>query len=143
MRAHGRNQVSVKPMSKAVYPFTGHQQFLQVHFALLDQVMPVLSPAGWKVLCFIMRKTKGHQKEEDAIPFSQIKKGTGIKSNHTIHRALEELQGFSLCPDTGQYLRNPKLWPLIEITKKGRERDEWVERNVYSLSLSVKITAKK
>jgi phage replication O-like protein O len=54
--------------------------------------MPKLSPNAWKILCFIIRKTRGWQKEQDQISISQIASGTGIKNRTTITTAIKELE---------------------------------------------------
>jgi phage replication O-like protein O len=62
-----------------------------MHNALFDVVMPALSPNGWKVFCFIIRKTIGYQKSSDLVSYSQIIKGCGIVSRSTVSAALKEL----------------------------------------------------
>lgn len=58
---------------------------------LLDHVMSSLKATSWAVFCLIMRKTIGWQKESDEVSYSQIKAGTGIKSEATIRSAITEL----------------------------------------------------
>jgi phage replication O-like protein O len=53
--------------------------------------MPSLSATEWKVLCFIIRKTIGWQKTREQLSYTQIIKGTGIKSPVTISKALKKL----------------------------------------------------
>lgn len=67
------------------------KNYTPVHNAFFDVIMPDLKPTSFKVLCFIFRKTHGWHKAVDDISFSQIKTGTGIKSNHTVIAALKEL----------------------------------------------------
>ncbi|GIK39543.1 MAG: hypothetical protein BroJett011_33760 [Chloroflexota bacterium] len=75
-----------------VKPFIAQQQeFIVLNNSFFDYVMPDLSPNAWKVLCLIVRKTKGWHKEADRIPYSQIKEGTGLKRPEAIKAALEEL----------------------------------------------------
>jgi len=76
---------------KKIKPFIEQSFFTVFNNAVLDQVMPELSPNAWKCLCLIIRKTIGWHKISDEISFSQIKEGTGIKSNHTIISALDDL----------------------------------------------------
>ena len=59
---------------------------------VIDHVMSDVSPNAWKVLCFILRKTNGWQKEQDHISLSQIREGTGIRQNATIAIAIRELE---------------------------------------------------
>jgi phage replication O-like protein O len=64
--------------------------------AVIDHLMPQLSPTEWKVLTLIVRKTVGWNKEEDSISYSQIKDGTGIKSDATISKAIKALVGLDV-----------------------------------------------
>lgn len=59
---------------------------------LFDYVMPSVSPTAWMVLCLIIRKTTGWRKESDNLSLGEIKKGTGIKSDTTIIKAVNELE---------------------------------------------------
>jgi hypothetical protein len=58
---------------------------------VFDHIMPELSPAAFKVLMFIIRRTLGWRKECDEISYSQFMEGTGIGSEHTIKKAIDEL----------------------------------------------------
>jgi phage replication O-like protein O len=58
---------------------------------VLDVVMPSLPPNAWKVLCLVIRKTRGWNKEKDRLSYSQIAEGTGIDSDATIRSALKLL----------------------------------------------------
>lgn len=82
---------------KTIRPFgaPGHTQFDN---DLLDHIMPTLSGSGWKILCVAVRKTWGWidkasptgRKQWDRISYSQFRKGTGIVSDATIRRAIDE-----------------------------------------------------
>src|SRR5258708_75327 len=50
----------------------------QIPNFLLDQIMPMVEPAEWKVLSFICRKTFGWQKFEDRISLTQFEQATGL-----------------------------------------------------------------
>lgn len=72
--------------------------FTQVDNYLLDYVMPVSPPNAWKILCFIVRKTKGWvdsetgtRKSRDRLSYSQIMKGTGIKHPKTVSTGIQFL----------------------------------------------------
>jgi phage replication O-like protein O len=80
-------------MSNLIKPFARQGHFTAVDNAVFDAIMPILSSSEWKVLCFIIRKTIGWQKEMDSISYSQIKAGTGIKTATTIQKAIEGLMG--------------------------------------------------
>ena len=57
-----------------------------------DIVLPTLSPSAQLVFLRIYRQTVGWKKEKDRIAFSQFRKYTGYKNNHTIIKAIEELE---------------------------------------------------
>ena len=59
---------------------------------ILDVIMPSVSPAAWVVYSLIARKTTGWGKTWDGISYSQLREGTGIKSNTTIQNALSDLK---------------------------------------------------
>jgi len=87
---------------KKVKPFEPQKKgYTIVDNVVFDYIMPPLSPNAWKILCFIIRKTKGWQKEWDGLPYTQIMKGTGIKSSATVSKALTELLD-------GQYIKQIK-----------------------------------
>ena len=67
------------------------KEFTLVHNFLFDHIMPNVKPNAWKVLCLILRKTRGWNKLADQISFSQILKGTGISSHETVSNALKQL----------------------------------------------------
>jgi|GEM_PF-1100545 len=52
--------------------------------ALVDALLPSLSEAELKCYLYIVRKTRGWQKREDAISISQFVKGTGLSNRHII-----------------------------------------------------------
>lgn len=81
-----QNESIVKPFEDIKDKFT------QIHNFTLEVIMPDVRPSSWKVLCFILRKTYGWQKDADLISFSQIMKGTGIKNRTTIMAAIDELE---------------------------------------------------
>lgn len=74
-----------------IKPFAEQGNFVQVHNYLFDEIMPALPPNAWKVLCFIIRKTRGWNKTADQISYTQIVKGTGIKGSATVSAALKTL----------------------------------------------------
>ena len=80
-------------MATKIYePFKkSEKEFTLVNNFLFDHIMPNVKPNAWKVLCLILRKTRGWNKLADRISFSQIKQGTGISSDGTVSNALKEL----------------------------------------------------
>lgn len=84
-----------------IHPFAQPEKnFTKLDNYLCDVVMPALRPNAWKVLCYIIRKTLGWNKEEDALSYSSIQKGTGIGSPSTLSAAISDLV------DAGYILRD-------------------------------------
>jgi len=77
-------------------PFENQGGYTEFNNIALDEIMPKLNGSAWKVLSFIIRKTKGWHKNRDELAFSQIRKGTGIGSNTTVRKALETLDNMGL-----------------------------------------------
>jgi hypothetical protein len=67
------------------------KEFMLVSNSLIDDLMPILPATAFKIICLIYRKTKGWNKDTDKISFSQIMKGTGIKSTATVAKHLDIL----------------------------------------------------
>jgi hypothetical protein len=110
---------------KTIEPFAASpNDFVAIHKVCFDFIMPIVSDSAWKVLCFIIRKTRGFQKVADDIAYKQIAAGTGIRSSTTIRRALMELQGFvptrSGNKITG-WRKEPKM-PVLIVAIKNRDK---------------------
>jgi hypothetical protein len=65
--------------------------FLQLPNVLVDDLMKLLTPVEFLCLVVILRKTRGWDKDDDAISLSQFQHLTGIRSKKTIIRALDRL----------------------------------------------------
>ncbi len=93
------------------------EQFMLFPNIVIDDLMPVLPPPAFKIVCLIYRNTKGWHKEVDQISFSQIMRGTGIKSSATVAKYLESLaqKGIILrakgdsTRDANSYALNPQF----------------------------------
>lgn len=75
-----------------VRPFAETVGYTTIHNSVLDVLMPSMPPNAFKVLMFVLRKTHGWDKDEDALSYSQIVTGTGIKSPATVSAALQYLK---------------------------------------------------
>ena len=64
--------------------------------AIVDEALAKLSGNACKIYLLIVRKTRGWNKPADFISFSQIRKFTGISSNETINKAMDELVNYRL-----------------------------------------------
>lgn len=118
---------------KTLRPFADQGNYIAVHRVCFDLIMPTISGNAWKVLCFIIRKTEGYGKRTDAIAYTQIAKGTGIKSDTTIRRALMELQGF--VNDGDQWTRDYSMPDYILCW----DAERFKESNAYALNRDVEI----
>lgn len=67
---------------------------------LLDAIMPLCSPAVWKLLCVIVRQTYGWHKSFDTISLSQLEKKTGL-SDRGVRNSIETLK------EAGLLIRGP------------------------------------
>ncbi len=125
-------------MNDAVFPFAEQGNFTQVHNHVFDVIMPIVSPSAFKVLCFVIRKTRGYHKKSDELSYSQILEGTGIASPTTISKAICELvdEGYILQKkgnqfDTASYALNPgyqSITPENGVTPKN-DADPWAPEN--------------
>lgn len=89
-----------------IFPFADPgRKYTMMDNYLFDYIMPLVKPNAWKILCLIIRKTRGWHKTSDQISFSQIKAGTGISSDETVNNALKQLigQGYILADKGGQW----------------------------------------
>jgi len=75
-------------MSGTKKPFAD-PEYTQVSNDALDYVLPVCSPACWKLLSAIIRKTKGWHKAEDELSYSQLELLTGM-ARATVAEAIKE-----------------------------------------------------
>ena len=63
----------------------------QIANAVVDDFLCLMSGNAWKCYGLIVRKTRGWQKTHDSLSVSQIQKLTGIKSEETVEKAINEL----------------------------------------------------
>ena len=88
-----------------IQPFDLDKRFTKFSNALIDHIMPRLSPSSWKVLTVIIRQTvgwvediqTGKRKEWDQISYSQLKEKTPFSSEGLSVKALSEKR--TLAPD--------------------------------------------
>lgn len=96
-------------MSKKYNPFKQDIGYTQFDNIVLDYVMPELPASAWKILCFIIRQTKGYQRDSDQLSYRDIMAGSGIKSSATVSKNLTILNkcGFIITTELeGQYEAN-------------------------------------
>lgn len=79
------------PATQLIRPFADQGNWTAVHNSVFDVMMPALPPNAFKVLCFVIRKTRGWKKDSDKLSYSQIAAGTGIKSPGTLSAAIKVL----------------------------------------------------
>jgi hypothetical protein len=83
---------------KTVKPFQAEDEFTKIHNYALEVFMPLLPANAWKILCFILRETKGWHTDHTQVAYKAIKAGTGIASDETVARNLKILLGQSSHP---------------------------------------------
>ena len=67
------------------------EQYTPVKDEIFDYILPNVTLSEWAVLSLMIRKMPGWGKESDRISYSQFIKGTPIKSESTLSKALEGL----------------------------------------------------
>ena len=121
-------------------PFQENNKYTQIHNYTFDLLMPVLTGTGFKVLCFIIRNTKGVTDNEGnrvkvaPLSYSLIKEGTGIASSATLSEGIKELVLFGVITvvegqeeyEANSYSINDnhtalKAWRLREIAKQYKQ----------------------
>jgi len=80
---------------KTIKPFSEKDKYTQIHNYLLETLMPLLSGAEWKILCYFLRETKGWHEVQTEASYTDIKAGTGIKSDSTVAASVKTLLGQS------------------------------------------------
>lgn len=90
----------------------------QIANSVIDEYLSRMSGNAWKCYGLIVRKTRGWQKTHDSLSISQIQKATGIKSEETVEKAINELIELGLI---GKQSRSglPNVYFLISDPKKG------------------------
>jgi len=68
----------------------------QVPNVLVDEYITELSSHSFKLLLFIIRKTKGWQKTKDSISTTQLAKVMGVKKLANVYPYIKELEALSL-----------------------------------------------
>ena len=90
----------------------------QIANSVIDEYLSQMSGNALKCYILIVRKTRGWQKTHDSLSVSQIQKLTGIKSEETVEKAINELVELGLI---GKQSRAglPNVYFLISDPKKG------------------------
>ena len=89
----------------------------QIANSVIDEYLSQMSGNALKCYILIVRKTRGWQKTHDSLSISQIQKATGIKSEETVEKAINELVELGLI---GKQSRAglPNVYFLISDPKK-------------------------
>ena len=64
----------------------------QVPNVLVDSYIEELSSHGFKLMLFIIRKTRGWQKQKDSISATQLAKVVGLKKIKSVYPYIKELE---------------------------------------------------
>ena len=68
----------------------------QVPNVLVDEYITKLSSHSFKLLLFIIRKTRGWQKTKDNIPATQLAEAVGLKKIKSVYPYIKELEALNL-----------------------------------------------
>tara|TARA_R110002074_G_scaffold290136_1_gene461896 strand:- start:605 stop:889 length:285 start_codon:yes stop_codon:yes gene_type:complete len=68
----------------------------QVPNVLVDEYITKLSSHSFKLLLFIIRKTRGWQKHKDSISATQLAKVVGLKKIKSVYPYIKELEALNL-----------------------------------------------
>ena len=90
----------------------------QIANAVIDEYLSQMSGNAWKCYGLIVRKTRGWQKTHDSLSISQIQKATGIKSEKTVEKAINELVELGLIGKQSRF-GLPNEYFLISDPKNG------------------------
>ena len=90
----------------------------QIANSVVDEYLSKMSGNAWKCYGLIVRKTRGWQKTHDSLSISQIQKATGIKSEKTVEKAINELVELGLIGKQSRF-GLPNEYFLISDPKKG------------------------
>ena len=89
----------------------------QIANAVIDEYLSQMSGNALKCYILIVRKTRGWQKTHDSLSISQIQKATGIKSEETVEKAINELVELGLIGKQSR-VGLPNVYFLISDPKK-------------------------
>ena len=90
----------------------------QIANSVIDEYLSQMSGNALKCYILIVRKTRGWQKTHDSLSISQIQKVTGIKSEETVEKAINELVELGLIGKQSR-VGLPNVYFLISAPKKG------------------------
>ena len=83
----------------------------------IDDILPELTANGWRLFCFVWRKTEGYKKLSDEISYSQIADGTKMKSKNTISAAIKDVAKV-ITVDNGVGRGNMCRFDITELVNK-------------------------
>jgi len=90
----------------------------QIANSVIDEYLSKMSGNALKCYILIVRKTRGWQKTHDSLSVSQIQKATGIKSEETVEKAINELVDLGLIGKQSR-VGLPNVYFLISDPKNG------------------------
>lgn len=90
----------------------------QIANSVIDEYLSQMSGNALKCYILIVRKTRGWQKTHDSLSISQIQKATGIKSEKTVEKAINELVELGLIGKQSRF-GLPNEYFLISDPKNG------------------------
>ena len=131
--------MSQPPNRNPPFKFRGFRSpnYTMVPDELFDELLPELTGAELKVLLYIIRRTFGFKKDEDAISLSQMLRGITTRDGQVLDRGV----GLSK-PTLLQALRSLKALNIIEADRSA-SLDRGDEPTVYRLNFTESVTEQK
>jgi phage replication O-like protein O len=107
-------------------------EYTRIHNSILEVLALAKLPAGaLKLLLFLLRKTYGWNKKEDAISLTQWQEGTGL-TRHNVAAHLEQLVKLNVIYRTPQgqgfvygFNKYIEQWNTAVFTKDGNRAERW------------------
>jgi hypothetical protein len=106
-------------------------RYTQVPDEIFDVLMPILTEAEFKCLCYICRRTFGFRKNSDAISLNQMSEGITTRDGKVIDRGTG--MGRASVKRALSYLTKSGV---VEVKKRISEDGEY-ETNIYSLRILI------
>ena len=123
-------QITREGLLASPWPGFTVPRYTQVPDEVFDVLMPVLTEAEFKCLCYICRRTFGFRKESDAISLNQMADGITTRDG----RVLDRGTGMSRA-SVKKALSFLVKAGVVEVEKRMSEEGEY-ETNVYSLRIA-------
>lgn len=122
-------EISREGLLSSPWPGFTVPRYTQVPDEVFDVLMPILTEAEFKCLCYICRRTFGFRKEADAISLSQMSAGIRTREGKVVDRGT----GLSRASVKNALSFLVKAG-IVHVRKRMSEEGEY-ETNIYSLRI--------